>query len=189
MVTGKDLQKGLRAYATSSNAISKENSHNPTDAKIDPYGTGVRPEPFRNGQGASILGPRNLDREKQAPDMIRPPSTDSGHLPNLKWSFADSHMKIEVRFEVGGLSEANEWIPGRWMGERNYRQRTSHKVSACGIGHPDAQGVVTNPDSIELAGVNMRLDEGAIRELHWHKEVFTTLNHPSTRLKDLLRRD
>jgi len=27
------------------------------------------------------------------------------------------------------------------------------------------------PTSVELAGVNMRLDEGAIRELHWHKEV------------------
>ncbi|KAK5242076.1 hypothetical protein LTR40_005955 [Exophiala xenobiotica] len=26
------------------------------------------------------------------------------------------------------------------------------------------------PTSIELAGVDMRLDEGAIRELHWHKE-------------------
>lgn len=27
------------------------------------------------------------------------------------------------------------------------------------------------PTSVELAGVNMRLDEGAIRELHWHKEA------------------
>lgn len=73
-----------------------KNDRNPTDAKIDPYGTGVRPEPYRNGLGASILGPRNRDREKQDPDMIRPPSTDSGHMPNLKWSFADSHMKIEA---------------------------------------------------------------------------------------------
>ena len=27
------------------------------------------------------------------------------------------------------------------------------------------------PSSTELAGVNMRLDSGAIRELHWHKEA------------------
>ena len=27
------------------------------------------------------------------------------------------------------------------------------------------------PSSVELAGVNMRLDEGVIRELHWHKEA------------------
>ena len=25
--------------------------------------------------------------------------------------------------------------------------------------------------SVELAGVNMRLDRGIIRELHWHKEA------------------
>lgn len=86
----------------SSNAITKAD-RNPTDAKIDPYGTGIRPEPYRNGNGASILGPRNLDREKQDPDMIRPPSTDSGHLPNLKWSFADSHMKIEVSSQWSDL--------------------------------------------------------------------------------------
>ena len=28
------------------------------------------------------------------------------------------------------------------------------------------------PTSVELAGVNMRLENGAIRELHWHKEVW-----------------
>lgn len=27
------------------------------------------------------------------------------------------------------------------------------------------------PSSVELAGVNMRLDSGVIRELHWHKEA------------------
>lgn len=27
------------------------------------------------------------------------------------------------------------------------------------------------PTSRELAGVNMRLDEGVIRELHWHTEA------------------
>jgi len=27
------------------------------------------------------------------------------------------------------------------------------------------------PTSIELAGVNMRLDEGVIRELHWHLQA------------------
>lgn len=27
------------------------------------------------------------------------------------------------------------------------------------------------PTSVELAAVNMRLEEGVIRELHWHKEA------------------
>ena len=26
--------------------------------------------------------------------MVRPPATDSGTMPNLKWSFADSHTRI-----------------------------------------------------------------------------------------------
>jgi len=53
----------------------------------------------------------------------------------MKWSFADSHVRIEE---------------GGWA-----RQTTIREL----------------PTSVELAGVNMRLDEGAIRELHWHKEV------------------
>ena len=67
--------------------------------------------------------------------MIRPPTTDHGTLANMKWSFADSHMRIEE---------------GGWA-----RQTTVREL----------------PTSRELAGVNMRLDEGAIRELHWHKEA------------------
>ncbi len=53
----------------------------------------------------------------------------------MKWSFADSHMRIEE----GGCA----------------RQTTIREL----------------PTSVELAGVNMRLNEGAIRELHWHKEA------------------
>jgi len=107
----------------------------PYDKKIDTVGDGIQPLPFRNGDGATILGPRNLDRERQEPDVVRPPSTDSGTMKNMKWSFADSHVKIEE---------------GGWT-----RQTTVREL----------------PTSVELAGVNMRLDEGAIRELHWHKEA------------------
>lgn len=42
-----------------------------------------------------ILGPRNPDREKQDPDMICPPETDHGKMINLKWSFADSHIRLD----------------------------------------------------------------------------------------------
>ena len=91
--------------------------------------------PQRNGDGTSILGPRNRDRERQNPDLVRPPSTDHGTMPNYRWSFADSHIRIEE---------------GGWT-----RQTTIREL----------------PTSIEIAGVNMRLDEGVIRELHWHKEA------------------
>ena len=89
----------------------------------------------RNGDGADMLGPRNRGRERQNPDLVRPPSTDHGNMPNMRWSFADSHIRIEE---------------GGWT-----RQTTVREL----------------PTSKELAGVNMRLDEGVIRELHWHKEA------------------
>ncbi|KAG0697454.1 hypothetical protein DFH29DRAFT_758173, partial [Suillus ampliporus] len=42
----------------------------------------------------------NPERDKQAPDVIHPPSTDHGTLPFLKRSFTDSHTCIED----GGLA-------------------------------------------------------------------------------------
>jgi oxalate decarboxylase len=91
------------------------------------------PQPIRGNRGASILGPTNPAREAQARDLIAPPSTDRGTVPNLRWSFADSHMR---------LSE------GGWG-----RQTTIREL----------------PAAKELAGVNMRLKAGGVREMHWHK--------------------
>lgn len=105
------------------------------DHKIDSVGEGLQPLPFRNGDGATILGPRNHARERQEPDMMRPPTTDHGTMKNMKWSFANSHMRIEE---------------GGWT-----RQTTVREL----------------PTSTELAGVNMRLDVGVIRELHWHQQA------------------
>jgi len=56
-------------------------------------------------------------------------------MANMRWSFADSHVRIEE---------------GGWT-----RQTTVREL----------------PTSSELASVNMRLGEGVIRELHWHKEA------------------
>jgi hypothetical protein len=71
--------------------------HDPDDHKVDSVGEGLQPLPFRNGDGATILGPRNKDRERQNPDLMRAPSTDHGTMKNMRWSFADSHVRIEVR--------------------------------------------------------------------------------------------
>ncbi|KAJ5641365.1 Oxalate decarboxylase OxdC [Penicillium lividum] len=107
----------------------------PFDHKVDSVGDDREPLPYRGGNGASIEGPRNKDREKQNPDLVRPPSTDHGSMSNMRWSFADSHVRIEE---------------GGWT-----RQTTIREL----------------PTSRELAGVNMRLDEGVYRELHWHTEA------------------
>ncbi|KAH0489163.1 hypothetical protein TgHK011_009607 [Trichoderma gracile] len=107
----------------------------PNDNYVDAIGKKLDPKPWRNGLGASVLGPYNRDRSRQSPDMIRPPSTDHGNIANMRWSFTDSHVRIEE---------------GGWT-----RQTTVREL----------------PTSVELAGVNMRLDQGVIRELHWHKEA------------------
>ena len=57
-------------------------------------GVATRPQAIRDNQGASILGPANPAREAQDPDLLVPPRTDRGTLPNLRWSFADSHNHL-----------------------------------------------------------------------------------------------
>ncbi|MGY3617822.1 cupin domain-containing protein [Bradyrhizobium sp. USDA 10063] len=91
------------------------------------------PQPQRPGRGGTDHGPRDLTRDRQNPDMLVPPSTDHGSLPNLRFSFSDAHMRLET---------------GGWT-----RQVTRREL-----------GVAT-----ALAGVNMRLNAGGVRELHWHK--------------------
>ena len=91
------------------------------------------PEPRRPGGGGSNPGPKNPGRIQQNPDMIAPPATDHGTLPNLRFSFDDSHTRIES---------------GGWT-----RQVTVREL-----------GISKN-----IAGVNMRLNAGGVRELHWHK--------------------
>jgi len=43
------------------------------------------PQPKRGDKGGDILGPTNPDRARQAPDSVRPPKTDAGKMPNMKW--------------------------------------------------------------------------------------------------------
>jgi oxalate decarboxylase len=83
----------------------------------------------------SILGPRNAPLEHENPDHLAPPGTDHGTIPNLKFSFAAAHNRLQQ---------------GGWAREVTVREL---------------------PVATQLAGVNMRLQAGAIRELHWHKEA------------------
>ena len=91
------------------------------------------PQPQRPGHGGTDPGPRNLERARQNPDILVPPSTDHGTLPNLRFSFSDAHMRLES---------------GGWT-----RQVTVRELGV----------------SKDIAGVNMRLNAGGTRELHWHK--------------------
>ncbi|SUE06831.1 Oxalate decarboxylase oxdD [Pantoea agglomerans] len=89
---------------------------------------------FPAGSRGRDPGPHDPIREAESPDIVNPPVTDSGTLPNLRFSFSDAH----VRKGSGG-----------WT-----RQVTQREL-----------GVSTT-----IAGVDMRLNAGGIRELHWHKE-------------------
>jgi oxalate decarboxylase len=85
-----------------------------------------------DGQELTTPGPRNAPLARENRDMLAPPVTDAGSLPNLKFSFDISHTRV---------------TDGGWA-----RQVTVDDL----------------PIATTIAGVDMKLDPGAIRELHWH---------------------
>lgn len=93
--------------------------------------------PIRESDGKGWLdhGPRNINRDIENPDILVPPSTDHGTMPNLRFSFSDAHQRLEE---------------GGWAREVTIREL---------------------PESKDVAGVNMALEPGAYREMHWHKET------------------
>ncbi|KAF8684191.1 Oxalate Decarboxylase [Rhizoctonia solani] len=53
------------------------------------------PEPIRGSKGANILGPQNVEIDRQNPDLLAPPTTDSGSVSNVKWPFSLSHNRVQ----------------------------------------------------------------------------------------------
>ena len=95
------------------------------------------PEPLDGDRGATILGPRNEPLERQNPDLLLPPATDAGALPNLKFSFDLAHTKVtdggwtrqvttrelpvstsiagvSMRLDPGGIRELHWHDAGEW---------------------------------------------------------------------------
>src|SRR5260221_13151670 len=54
------------------------------------------PQPQRPGRGGTDPGPRDLMRDRQNSDVLVPPPTDHGTLPNLRFSFSDAHNRLET---------------------------------------------------------------------------------------------
>src|ERR1700676_5286770 len=52
------------------------------------------PQPQRPGHGGTDPGPRNVIRDRQNPDLLVPPATDPGTLPNLRFSFSVAPMRL-----------------------------------------------------------------------------------------------
>lgn len=103
------------------------------------------PQPERSdGAGGVDNGPRNLLLDRQNPDLLVPPVTDAGLIPNLRFSFSNAHMQLNQ---------------GGWSREVTVRELPIAKT---------------------LAGVNMSLTPGGVRELHWHQQAewsFMLLGH------------
>ncbi|KAF9262444.1 oxalate oxidase [Marasmius fiardii PR-910] len=89
--------------------------------------------PIRGKLGASVMGPVNKLVDLTNADLVAPPTTDHGDVPNAKWPFAMSHNRL---------------LSGGWARNQNVNQLPIAKA---------------------MASVNMRLEAGSIRELHWHK--------------------
>lgn len=70
-------------------------------------------EPIRGTKGATIIGPRNIAAENMNPDVLLPPETDNGGIPNLKFPFSMAHNRLEdggwarevTQRELGSLKE------------------------------------------------------------------------------------
>ncbi|EDQ99884.1 uncharacterized protein LACBIDRAFT_315085 [Laccaria bicolor S238N-H82] len=58
-------------------------------------GSKIVPQPQRGSLGALILGPQNVPLELQNADLLAPPTTDHGSVPNFKWPFSLSHSKLK----------------------------------------------------------------------------------------------
>ena len=95
------------------------------------------PQPIRisDGFGGPDFGPRDIMRDKENPNMLVPPVTDNGLLPNMRFSFSDTHMQLNK---------------GGW----------SREITARDL-----------PIATTLAGINMSLLPGGVRELHWHQQA------------------
>ena len=52
------------------------------------------PQPIRGGKGAPFLHESNAALDAQNSDYLSAPTTDAGVVPNLKWSFSQSHTKL-----------------------------------------------------------------------------------------------
>ena len=52
------------------------------------------PQPVRGDAGAADSGPRNLKRDRRNPDMLAPPQSHSGTIPNLKFSSSDVRSRF-----------------------------------------------------------------------------------------------
>ncbi len=104
----RDFLTGVAAFAAATTATLAGTRRAGADDK--------QPEPVRGQKGASIIGPTNPAREAQNLDRLAPPETDHGTMPNLRFSFADVHNRLQ---------------PGGWARQVTVREMPVATQLAC----------------------------------------------------------
>ncbi|KAL3435412.1 RmlC-like cupin domain-containing protein [Aspergillus tetrazonus] len=104
------------------------------------FSNNPNPQPIRGSKGGTDPGPRNPELDRQNSDKLAPPGTDHGQTINANWPMSLSKAKCVL--SRLGLDHAG------WSRQEN---------------------VVVMPAATKMAGVDMRLEASAYRELHWHQ--------------------
>jgi oxalate decarboxylase len=125
----RDFLAGAAAFAAATTATLIGTGQAEADDKPPP--------PIRGKDGAPIIGPTNPTREAQNTDRLSPPSTDHGTMPNLRFSFADCHNRLQpggwarqvtgrelpiaqalncvnMRLKAGAVREMHWHVPDEW---------------------------------------------------------------------------
>ncbi|KAI5122517.1 hypothetical protein M0805_005245 [Coniferiporia weirii] len=129
------ISPGVSASAASSAPSAFVTAGAASDSPNDqafPQGTTETPEAINGQLGGTVIAPDDTVIDQQNPDILAPPSTDSGTVGQAMWPFGLSHNRLQT---------------GGWARQQN---------------------LAVMPFATNMASVNMRLQAGAIRELHWH---------------------
>ena len=90
------------ALSDSNSAIVPTTSYALVPGQTDAADIGVpfsfedaaNPQPIRGDPGATDPGPRTYAYDRLNPDLLAPPASDTGDLPNAKWPMGLSHNRI-----------------------------------------------------------------------------------------------
>src|ERR1700678_3081099 len=122
------------------------------------------PEPSRApGVGGTDPVPGDVAREAQNPDLLNPPATDSGTLPDLRFSFADAH----VRQSSGGWTRQ---VTARELGSSKSDCGSSASLSISGASNMESIYRGVSRQELDIAYNNVLADPDYAARTLKHKE-------------------
>lgn len=139
------------------------------------------PQAIRGSLGASVLGPQDIGMVKENADFLAPPSTDSGSVyvsfislqiqilkftrqnsPNAKWPMSLSHNRLQT----GGWARQQNGVCGCLFGmfiDSDLAHSWCHADCNWYVVHVAWVRESNSIRRLAMAGVNMRLEAGAVR--------------------------